>query len=123
MITNTITKGAATLSTIFDSKIKRALKSVCNEINKDVDNISPKIPVDTGALRASFSIVDINKNTVECGYGNDKIDYAVKTHEWTDPAVRWTRQGSGPKYFQSKLADPVLQQKYISMLTNGLKIK
>ena len=34
------------------------------------------VPVDTGALKASGGVNQINESTVEIGYGNEEVNYA-----------------------------------------------
>jgi hypothetical protein len=67
------------------------------------------VPVMTGALMNTgkvFSPVeDSTSITVELGYGDASVDYALIVHEELQTPkggqIKWTRPGSGPKYLQN----------------------
>ena len=87
-------------------------------IQKQMDTIPPLVPVDTGALRSSFSITPKlerpERPAVEIGWPDTEIErngtsvkqYAAYVHEMTIPPyenVNWSRPGSGPKFFETAL--------------------
>jgi hypothetical protein len=82
------------------------------------------VPVLTGALMNTGKVFppveDSNSVTVELGYGDESVDYALIVHEELDMSrgsvfgplrkgakriaphpINWTRPGSGPKYLQN----------------------
>jgi len=70
-------------------------------IRYDMEKTPPYIPIDTGNLRASWSVnsVYVGKNpVVVMGFS---AEYAVYVHENMEPAVNWGRPGSGPKFFEA----------------------
>ena len=92
-------------------------------IEYSMDTVPPLIPVDTNALRQAFKIIPqpskIGKMSVEVGWpdakivkkGEDGVErevdmYAAYVHEMTSPPygdVKWTRPGSGPKFFEAAI--------------------
>jgi len=79
-------------------------------VRKEMDNVIPMIPVDTGDLRASWFAIPVNLPAgpaVICGFS---ANYAVFVHEMIGAAFQ--RPGAGPKFFQSALRrnqDKILQ--------------
>lgn len=83
-------------------------------LDRDMKTVMPIIPLDTGALRTSWSAYPKEKKgyvfSVEAGF--DAVDenghsYAVYVHEMTDEAygkkIKWTTPGSGPKFLEKGL--------------------
>lgn len=105
-------------------------------IRKDMSETPPLLPVDTGALKASFQIVENpdrrkKKNTVsvELGWPEAKIEkegkmvdtYAAYVHEMTTPPygeVKWSLPNSGPKFFETALKRNV--NKIISIIAKNI---
>lgn len=70
-------------------------------IRYDMEKTPPYIPIDTGNLRASWTVNSgyIGKNPiVVMGF---TAEYAVYVHENMEPSVKWSRPGSGPKFFEA----------------------
>jgi len=88
---------------------KMGLAAAAAEVLNDADTVSPKVPIDTGKLRAS-RFIDPKKQAetgdpyVELGYGTK---YAAAVHEMMDSIagnpINWSRPGSGPKFLQASL--------------------
>ena len=105
-------------------------------IRKDMSETPPLLPVDTGALKASFQIIENpdrrkKKNTVsvELGWPEAKIEkegkmvdtYAAYVHEMTTPPygeVKWSLPNSGPKFFEAALKRNV--NKIISIIAKNI---
>jgi hypothetical protein len=100
------------------------LIAVATHIKNDMDATPPLIPIDTGALRAAFKIVPKESTPrlmkVEIGWPDHQIErknkktgkmetvdqYAAYVHEMTSPPygdVKWTKEGSGPKFFEASI--------------------
>jgi hypothetical protein len=79
-------------------------------VRKEMDTVTPMIPVDTGNLRASWFAIPVNLPAgpaVICGFS---ANYAVFVHEMI--GATFQRSGAGPKFFQSALRrnqDKILQ--------------
>lgn len=102
----------------IDGKTIQGLILAAIEIRRDMENTDPKIPVDTGNLRASFFVVsskgsNIGRATdsaktlikgknpiVIMGFG---ANYAVVVHEDMETTKNWNRPGSGPKFMEKAL--------------------
>lgn len=75
-------------------------------VREDMDKTQPLIPVDTGNLRASWTVRPIKQGevaAVECGF---TANYALFVHEMMGTrgqTINWSRPGSGPKFFQAAL--------------------
>lgn len=90
-------------------------------IKTSMDTKPPLIPVDTGALRASFKIIPQNdpvRPKVLLGWpdtqlirnGDEVGQYAAFVHEMTAPpygAVNWSRPNSGPKFFEAAIKNNI----------------
>lgn len=86
-------------------------------VRRDMDKTSPKVPVDTRNLDASFFIVSSAGNVVGksdeakslISGGKAKValgfsaNYAVVVHEDTETKKNWNRPGSGPKFLEAAL--------------------
>ena len=67
------------------------------------------VPVLTGALmntgKVFLPVEDATSITVDLGYGDESVDYALIVHEELQSPkgnpINWTRPGSGPKYLQN----------------------
>lgn len=67
------------------------------------------VPVKTGALMNTGKVFppveDATSITVDLGYGDESVDYALIVHEELQSPkgnpINWTRPGSGPKYLQN----------------------
>lgn len=71
------------------------------EIRRDMDTISPVIPVDTGNLRGSWFAEPLNMPAgpaVVCGFA---ANYAAFVHEML--GAHFQRPGAGPKFFQAAI--------------------
>lgn len=91
-------------------------------VRRDMEVTQPLTPVKTGTmLRQWRAIPEPQKNGepgLRIGYVGDtkKGAYAVYVHEMTEPPyddVQWTREGSGPQWFQKALErnkDAMLQE-------------
>ncbi len=104
-----------------ENLVTDGLFMVAAQIRDDMDNTPPLIPVETGALRASFKIVaskskDPNfKTAIEMGWPDTSLErkgktvdqYAAYVHEMTVPPytkpINWTRRGSGAKFFEASI--------------------
>lgn len=99
----------AEIRAIEGRTLKGLLLAVAH-VRKEMDNVMPMIPVDTGNLRASWFAIPVNLPAgpaVICGFS---ANYAVFVHEMIGAAFQ--RPGAGPKFFQSALRrnhDKILQ--------------
>ena len=92
----------------FLVKLEKAAEKSLEEFEKSVKpDVIQGTPKDTGALRDSYSFgrVDSADMTVEYKFSfganltNDKGQpYAGIVHEWYDPEVNWTTEGTGPGF-------------------------
>ena len=101
-------KGMDTVLRNLNRKIKKiendsmkGLILVAKDIRRGMDKHDPKIPIDTGNLRASW-FVD-SKHTmwgpsVTMGF---TAEYAFKVHEMV--GVKFQRPGSGAKFFEASI--------------------
>lgn len=74
-------------------------------IRRDMEDNDPKIPVDTGNLRASWFVTTIKglQKGVVMGFN---ANYAIFVHENVDDSgkrINWKRPGSGAKFFEKAL--------------------
>lgn len=70
-------------------------------IRRDMDRTPPLIPVDTGNLRQSWTVVPVpivNKPTIMLGFF---ADYALWVHE--SIGAHFRRPGAGAKFFEAAL--------------------
>jgi len=88
------------LTEIKDVSMKGLLE-VAIFIRRDMDYTPPLIPVDTGNLRNSWTVVP-NREKIQIMMGF-RTEYAASVHERTSPLVKWKRKGSGAKFFESAL--------------------
>ena len=88
------------LSEIKEISMKGLLQSAVL-IRRDMDITPPLIPVDTGNLRNSWTVVP-NREKIQVMMGFS-TEYAASVHERTSPLVKWKRKGSGAKFFESAL--------------------
>ena len=73
-----------------------------------------RVPVDTGALMNTGKVLPPEYHaggkgkdeiSIQMGYGDESVKYALYVHENLDPHVKWTRPGSGPKYLENPLKE------------------
>ena len=88
----------------MEGKTPLGLVEAARFVRKDMSRHQPYIPRDSGALEESwfarpFNLVKTHP-VVEAGF--DK-PYAVYVHENMNTKVKWTRQGSGPKFLELAL--------------------
>jgi len=75
-------------------------------IRQDMEKTPPKIPIDTGNLRASWFISPIReamKFGLMMGFS---ANYAMFVHEMVDKGskkINWSRPNSGAKFFEASL--------------------
>lgn len=76
-------------------------------VRRDMDKTEPKIPVDTGKLRASWFAENVKGRHGPAVLMGFSANYAVWVHENLESKnkkeINWNRQGSGPKFFQDSL--------------------
>lgn len=70
-------------------------------VRRDMDKTEPKIPVDTGKLRASWFAENVKGSHGPAVLMGFSANYAVWVHE--NMEATFNRQGSGPKFFQDSL--------------------
>ncbi len=108
-------------------------------LRTDMENTPPKIPVDTGALRASyFTIVTEGKGTITHREGEDvaevssvmmglkdpacaigfTADHAVRVHE--DMQTKFKRPGSGAKFLEAAIKRN--RSKILSTLAKNIRL-
>ncbi len=82
---------------------KKAVVGLTNaaiEIRRSMDKEAPKIPVDTGVLRASWFMRrdegDNNEIKIQMGFS---ANYAFQVHEMMGAGTNWKRPESGPRFF------------------------
>lgn len=91
-------------------------------IERDVETNEPLTPVDTNAMRLSWTVQSIHEGSlghrrfgIRFGYPQS---YALWVHEMVD-AKNWTRPGSGPKWLERSINrnhDTLLQ-----IIADGIK--
>lgn len=106
------------LTEIKDMSMKGLLE-VAVFIRRDMDYTPPLIPVDTGNLRNSWTVVP-NKEKIQITMGF-RTEYATSVHERTSPLTKWKRKGSGAKFFESALMRNT--NNILEILRNNSKIK
>jgi len=75
-------------------------------IRYDMDKTEPKIPIDTGNLRASWFTSPLKKLSTIALLIGFSANYAIFVHELVDKVgklVKWNRPGSGPKFFEASI--------------------
>jgi len=76
-------------------------------IREDMEKTSPKVPVDTGNLRASWAQdVQVGLNGNPGAIFGFTANYARRVHEMVGKGgkdINWSRPGSGSKFFQSAI--------------------
>ena len=98
----------------YVKKLEKAAQKSCEDFEKSVrQDIIDGTPKDTGKLRESYSFGRTNTDgyvveyTFSFGGGlvNDKGQpYAGEVHEWYNPEVNWTTEGTGPGYLRKPVA-------------------
>lgn len=87
----------------INNRTMGGLISAAADIREDMDNTPPLIPVETSNLRGSWftNSFYVGKNpAVQIGFN---AEYAAQVHEKTEPKVKWSRPGSGPKFLEAAL--------------------
>ena len=92
----------------IDRNTMSALRQCAAFVRTDMETTPPKVPVDTGNLRASwFTSAATNLQNKEkvltIGFN---ANYAAFVHEMTYAKrgkIKWNRKGSGPKFFEYAL--------------------
>jgi hypothetical protein len=83
----------------------------------------PLVPVDTGALRSTGHVQNVQRDgekvEVSFGYGGPAAPYALTVHENMDPNVKWSVPGTGPKYLERPFLER--QQGMASRIANRIK--
>lgn len=86
-----------------------AMKQAIDYVDRDMVHTPPTIPWDKGNLFGSRFRTPMGKTGIIFGFG---ANYAVYVHErvkgakWGDGVVgdvKWTKPGSGPKFFEEAL--------------------
>jgi hypothetical protein len=82
----------------------QGLLKAAAKIRYDMDHTPPLIPVKTGAMRSSWFAYPIVSTgvigggpLVRCGF---TANYSLYVHEMLNPDINWTRNNSGPKFFE-----------------------
>lgn len=86
--------------------VAKVMYQFAEEVMTDSKQI---VPVLTGALLNTGKVLppveDSTSITVEFGYGDESVDYALYVHEELQSPkgnpINYTRPGSGPKYLQN----------------------
>lgn len=111
----------------FITKLKQAKQAVVKGASRGMYRWAESVmteskqivPVDSGALmntgKVMTPVVQGNQITVELGYGDEAVGYALIVHEMIGDSpgshkavkhpiaphpIKWTRPGSGPKYLE-----------------------
>lgn len=107
--------------------ILKGLGDAVAYLRYDMDMTEPLIPVDTGALRASWFSEPENTETtlgVRAGFGGGKVNYAIFVHEMTDEAykkqIQWSRPGSGAKFLEKALQRN--EKKIVEIIIQNVKM-
>lgn len=83
----------------------------------------PLTPMDTGALRESAIISEVEEEgdtlSIGFGFGNGSVDYATLIHEDLEPK-HWKTANTGPKFLEKAIQENEESIKEIFM--NGFKI-
>lgn len=90
----------------FRANAAKEMYQFAEEIMTDSKQV---VPVLTGALMNTGKVFppieDSTSITIELGYGDESVDYAIYVHEELQSPkgnpINWTRPGSGPKYLQN----------------------
>lgn len=100
-------RGLEEVQTKLNNKIKAVgsvtMKSLIEGaaiIRRDMDKTPPKIPVRTGNLRSSWTVIPGYKATKPYVIMGFTAEYAAKTHE---TPMRYRRRGAGMKYFEKSI--------------------
>jgi len=80
-----------------------ALTDAATMIRRDMDATPPKIPIDTGTLRASWTTVPGHGVAGFFMIMRFTAGYAIYVHEMEGADINWNRPGSGGKFFESAL--------------------
>ncbi len=90
---------------ILAIKVRSAagLIEVAIMIRRDMEKTPPLIPLDTGNLRASWFTTAFRKAKMFGLILGFNANYAMWVHEMMDNKIKWSRPGSGPKFFEAAL--------------------
>lgn len=104
----------------FPDVAKQALHEAQKQLKIDADEIPPRTPHLTGALRDSGVLGDPESRgeTIE-GTVAYTMPYAARWHE-IDVPINWSEAGVGPKYLEAKLVN--LNQKYLKLMADFIKM-
>jgi hypothetical protein len=112
------------------SQVQNARDEVSAELYQFAEEVMTDskavVPMDTGALAATGQVhppeIDGDEISIELGYGDAAVGYAIYVHENLDPGVNWTRPGSGPKYLENplKAKQDDLPQRLADAFTRGM---
>lgn len=113
----------------FLIKLEKVAEKSLEDFEKSVkQEIIDRTPMDTGALRASYSFgrVDSSDMTVEYKFSfganltnEEGQPYAAVVHSWYDPNVNWTTAGTGPGF----LIEPVASYQDSLKIIYSLNLK
>lgn len=89
------------ISHIADSFPARVGAAIRTETESILESSQEVVPVDSGALKATGRVSDVNREgddfSVEITYGSPEVDYAAAVHENLDVS------GAGGKYLEQPL--------------------
>ena len=116
----------------FPDVAKKALHEAQKQLKIDADEIPPRTPHLTGALRDSGVLGDpeTHGETIE-GTVAYTMPYAARWHEigeekitignaeYKTNSINWSEAGVGPKYLEAKLVN--LNQKYLKLMADYIK--
>lgn len=100
---------------------KKGLLEVAKYIRRDMAENQPFIPKDIGNLDASWETHQITEGKKYGLLMGFSANYALWVHEMIDPGIKWSKEGSGPKFFEKSLNrnhDTILQ-----ILADNMKVK
>ena len=101
----------------------KAVKAGMDAVLIDAIEIEPKVPHETGHLRATGTVhqVEVTPDLItgQISFGNPKggqggAPYALRWHEVEPGTVHFKEPGTGPKYLESKLVR--FKDKYIEIM-------
>ena len=84
---------------------KRAMFNAVNLIRRSTETKAPKVPIDTGNLRNSWTAAVVpgtSLSTIKMRFGYT-ANYAFFVHEAIGENIKWKRPGSGPKWLERAL--------------------
>lgn len=91
---------------LIEGRTQAGCVMVTSILRNDMDNVEPKIPVDTGNLRSSWFSSPVKQGEMIGVIFGFEANYALYVHEMLDSLgtkINWTREGSGAKFMEASM--------------------